>query len=76
MPRPLRLLLPLLLFGLLAGPALAQETGYGQTTFANTGAEAAQAPFLRGLLMLHSFEYDEARAAFQEAQRIDPDFAM
>ena len=76
MPRPLRLLLPLLLCGLLAGPAVAQETGYGQTTFENAGAEAAQAPFLQGLLMLHSFEYDEARAAFQEAQRIDPEFAM
>ena len=76
MPRPLRLLLPLLLFGLLAGPALAQDAGYGETTFDNSGAEAAQAPFLQGLLMLHSFEYVEARAAFQEAQRIDPDFAM
>jgi tetratricopeptide (TPR) repeat protein len=26
--------------------------------------------------MLHSFEYDDARAAFQEAQDIDSDFAM
>ena len=76
MPRPLRLLLLLLLCGLLAGPALAQDAGYGETTFDNSGAEAAQAPFLQGLLLLHSFEYEEARAAFQEAQRIDPDFAM
>jgi hypothetical protein len=28
------------------------------------------------LLMLHSFEYSDARAAFQEARRIDADFAM
>jgi tetratricopeptide (TPR) repeat protein len=26
--------------------------------------------------MLHSFEYSDARAAFREAQEIDPDFAM
>ncbi|MCS3667513.1 Tfp pilus assembly protein PilF [Salinibacter ruber] len=65
-----------LAFGLLAGPALAQPAEYGTTEFANSGAEAAQEPFLRGLLMLHSFEYDDARAAFQEAQAIDPDFAM
>src|SRR5690606_18685322 len=31
---------------------------------------------LRGLLMLHSFEYEDAREAFQEARRLDPAFAM
>jgi tetratricopeptide (TPR) repeat protein len=61
---------------LLALPAQAQETEYGSTEFENSGAEAAQESFLRGLLMLHSFEYDDARAAFQQAQEIDPDFAM
>ncbi len=76
MPRPHRFLLPLLLLGLFAAPAGGQDGDYGQTTFENSGAEAAQEPFLQGLLMLHSFEYDEARAAFQEAQRIDSDFAM
>ena len=30
----------------------------GTVTFANSGAPAAQAPFLRGLALLHSFEYD------------------
>ena len=71
--RPLLLLLALCL---LASPVGAQNTDYGETTFANSGAEAAQKPFLRGLLMLHSFEYADARAAFQEAQTIDSDFAM
>jgi tetratricopeptide (TPR) repeat protein len=61
---------------LLALPAHAQQTDYGATEFENSGAEAAQEPFLRGLLMLHSFEYDDARAAFQQAQKIDPDFTM
>jgi len=60
----------------LAVPALAQEANYGQTEFANSGASEAQEPFLRGLLLLHSFEYSEARAAFRRAQEIDPDFAM
>ncbi len=61
---------------LLATPTLAQQADYGETEFENSGAEAAQEPFLRGLLMLHSFEYDDARAAFQNAQELDPDFAM
>ncbi|MEP0547164.1 MAG: hypothetical protein ABJF88_09535 [Rhodothermales bacterium] len=68
-------LLPLLAALLLAPAALAQSD-YGQTEFANSGAAEAQTPFLRGLLMLHSFEYEDAREAFQEARRIDPDFAM
>jgi len=55
-------------------PAFSQE--YGATVFQNSGADAAQEPFLEGLLMLHSFEYEDAREAFQHAQRIDPDFAM
>jgi hypothetical protein len=31
---------------------------------------------VRGVLLLHSFEYDEAIAAFRDAQRLDPGFAM
>ncbi len=69
--------LPLLLgLCLLVLPVQAQQADYGQTTFENSGDEAAQEPFLKGLLLLHSFEYDEARAAFQTAQDRDPDFAM
>lgn len=74
--RPVRLFLPFLGLLLLSSPVLAQEAGYGTTKFPNSGDEAAQEPFLQGLLMLHSFEYVDARKAFQEAQRIDPDFAM
>ena len=64
--------LALTLFLLVPG-ALAQ---YGATEFPNSGAAEAQDAFLRGLLMLHSFEYVDAREAFQEARRIDPDFAL
>ena len=71
-----RRLTAILVLCLLATPTLAQEADYGETEFNNSGAEAAQEPFLRGLLMLHSFEYVTARKAFQKAQEIDPDFAM
>ena len=48
----------------------------GVIEFPNSGKKAAQEPFLRGVLLLHSFEYDDAAAAFQEAQRADPGFAL
>jgi tetratricopeptide (TPR) repeat protein len=48
----------------------------GTVSFPNSGSAAAQRPFLRGLALLHSFEYDDARAAFREAERVDPGFAM
>ncbi|NNF57434.1 MAG: hypothetical protein HKN04_04260 [Rhodothermaceae bacterium] len=58
----------------IALPLHAQSLG--ETTFPNSGSPEAQEPFLRGLLLLHSFEYADARAAFQEARATDPDFAM
>ncbi|HSR41401.1 MAG TPA: tetratricopeptide repeat protein, partial [Longimicrobiales bacterium] len=48
----------------------------GTVEFPNSGAEAAQDPFVRGVLLLHSFEYEEAAAAFREAQERDPGFAL
>ena len=48
----------------------------GTVSFPNSGARAAQQPFLRGLALLHSFEYDDARAAFRDAQRADAGFAV
>jgi len=74
--RPIRSLIAVLALCLLAVPTLAQDMKYGETEFDNSGAEQAQEPFLRGLLLLHSFEYAEARQAFQQAQKRDPDFAM
>ncbi len=56
--------------------AFSQQPDYGKTTFPNSGKPAAQEVFLQGLLMLHSFQYEDARESFQEAQRIDGDFAM
>src|SRR6266478_9054386 len=48
----------------------------GATHFPNSGAPSAQRDFLRGLLLLHSFEYEAARKSFQAAEGIDPGFAM
>jgi tetratricopeptide (TPR) repeat protein len=56
--------------------ARAQELQLGSVAFPNSGAAEAQESFLQGLALLHSFEYPEAREAFREAQRIDPEFAM
>jgi tetratricopeptide (TPR) repeat protein len=55
----------------------APATGkFGELSFPNSGKPAAQAPFLRGVKLLHNFQYEEAIAAFQEAQKADPDFAL
>src|SRR4026209_2389915 len=48
----------------------------GRISFPTSGSAQAQAPFIRGVLLLHSFEYDDAIAAFRQAQQIDPGFAM
>ena len=60
-------------------PADSHETtasSLGEIEFPNSGAPEAQQPFLRGVLLLHNFEYDDAQAAFQRAQELDPGFAM
>src|SRR5262245_38235072 len=44
--------------------------------FPNSGSAAAQPAFLRGVTALHNFQYEEAVEAFEEAQRLDPGFAM
>ncbi len=74
--KPARTILCALLLLIGALPVQAQTPELGETTFPNSGAAQAQEPFLRGLLFLHSFEYEDAREAFQEARRLDPDFAM
>lgn len=50
--------------------------GLGVVDFPNSGSKSAQAPFLRGLALLHSFEYDEAADSFAEARQADPRFAL
>ncbi len=48
----------------------------GVLDFPNSGAAAAQDAFSRGVMLLHSFEFDDAHSAFLAAQAIDPGFAM
>ena len=43
-----------------------KPTGLGVVAFANSGAPAAQEPFLRGLALLHSFEDHEAAEGFPQ----------
>jgi len=49
----------------------------GTLTFpTSTKLPAAQTAFIRGALLLHLFEYDGAAKAFQQAETLDPGFAM
>jgi len=69
----------LILFAALAfvSPNLrAQQNELGTINFQTSGSAAAQPAFLRGVLLLHSFEYDDAKESFIEAQKADPGFAM
>jgi hypothetical protein len=50
--------------------------GLGEIDFPNSGAPAAQNNFLRGVLLLYSFEYGAARREFRAAERADPGFAL
>jgi tetratricopeptide (TPR) repeat protein len=65
------------LLALLSSTSFAQPPQkLGEVAFANSGAAEAQAPFLRGLALLHNFEYESAAEAFKAAQNVDPDFVM
>src|SRR6185503_14722692 len=52
----------------------AQELGV--IDFPTSGSASAQPLFIKGVLLMHSFEYDDAREAFVEAEKADPSFAM
>ncbi|MFT7071993.1 MAG: tetratricopeptide (TPR) repeat protein [Patiriisocius sp.] len=48
----------------------------GEVRMDVSGTSKAKPLFEKGLLLLHSFEYEDAREAFQEAQKIDPEMPM
>jgi len=53
-----------------------QSTRLGEINFTASGKAEAQPFFKKGLLLLHSFEYDDAAESFQKAISIDKDFVM
>ena len=66
----------LILLLLSASPLAAQSDRLGTIAFPTSGAPEAQKDFIRGVLYLHSFEYDDAAEAFRAAQQKDPGFVM
>ena len=67
----------LVLAALAAPPAAqAQFEDVGVITFPTSATGEAQAHFLRGVAILHSFGWKQAREQFHAAQAIDPDFAL
>ena len=63
-----------ILIPLLAAQTAAQQ--YGTTDFHASGDPEAHALFIRGLVMLHNFEYEDARETFRQALKLDPGFVM
>ena len=72
------------MFALLCLASLTTAAGAAQSvpdlgtlTFpTSTKSAEAQTDFVRGMLLLHLFEYDRAKNAFEDAEKIDPGFAM
>jgi len=54
----------------------ASDDRLGRISFPTSGSRAAQPHFIRGVLLMHSFEFDDAAEAFRQARSIDPGFAM
>ena len=61
-----------------AQPSVEQDEGseLGKIDIEVSALEAAKPFFIEGLLLLHSFEYEDAAEKFAEAQKIDSTFAM
>ena len=77
MMRAGRPLLFLSLAFLISMPVRGQASGdLGRTDFATSGSPQARERFLRGLLLLHSFEFGDAAEEFREAQKVESGFAM
>ncbi len=70
--------LTLLALAALAGAdgARAQFQDVGSIDFPTSATGEAQERFLRGVAILHSFGWKQAREQFHAAQAVDPDFAL
>jgi tetratricopeptide (TPR) repeat protein len=77
---------PLLLLAVIAVPALAQDdhdhtrsrppAALGKVDFKSSANAAARPVFQHGIALLHSFEYEDAATALQDAQKRDAKFAL
>ena len=74
----LRLVLALLVAapGVVLAPGAAAQAAYDVTAPTDGLTDDALDAFERGVELLHSFEYDDARDAFRHAQRLAPSAAM
>ncbi len=61
---------------LAAAAAVARADDLGRIDFPTSGSAEAQKHFLRGALLLHSFEFDDAAEEFRAAEKADTGFAM
>jgi len=52
------------------------KSSLGEVEFEVTGSEEANTYFQEGLLLLHSFEFDDAAEKFIKAQELDSNFVM
>ena len=70
--------IPLVLAAFWLAPSTvgAELAGLGAISFPTSATGAAQERFLRGVTILHSFGWKQARREFQAAQELAPDFAM
>jgi hypothetical protein len=66
----------LLLIALLFTAALHAQERLGTIVFPNSGKPEAQAAFLRGVALLHSFAYADAAKAFRDAEAADPELVL
>ena len=58
-------------------PSPITVSGLGTVTFpVSTGSAAAESAFVKGVLLLHLFEYEEAEAQFRAAQALDSGMAL
>ena len=64
------------LLAVAAGQARAQFESVGVIDFPTSATGEVQDRFLRGVAILHSFGWLQAREQFHAAQELDPDFAM
>ena len=76
MPRFVVVSLILVLAAVSSAVPSAQQENLGRIDFPTSQSGPIQEAFVRGVLLLHSFEYDDAREVFLEVQKAAPDFAM